>query len=270
MGAGLSLVGGTLKNAGVVSLAAGSANLIVNNDGAGNVTITDNSAGGGAGLVSLGPAALQVDSTNNPSIGITKTGAGNLLQLATGASPVDRFVVAASGAITTGTISWSQITSPPTIVSAVVGTANQVNASTVAGTVTLSLPQDIAAGSSPAFAGLTLGSALSVGNGGTGQTAFTANGVLVGNGTSGISSVVAGGGGLCLMSSAGAPVWSACPGGSGVVSLNALSGTLAIAGVSAGSVTSGGSTITINDATAAVKGLASFNSTNLSLIFNPL
>ena len=106
---------------------------------------------------------------------------------------------------------------------------------------------------------LLLSSPLSVSSGGTGTTNLTNNGVLIGQGTSPISAVTAGGAGLCLLSTAGAPAFSACPGGggSGVNSLNALIGDLTIANSSAA-----GTVITINDASTSAKGIASFNAGN--------
>ncbi len=108
--------------------------------------------------------------------------------------------------------------------------------------------------------GLSLSNALTVSNGGTGATSLAANGVIVGAGTGALSSVTAGGVGLCLLSTAGAPNFAACPSASGVTSLNGLNGGLTIANASAG-----GSTITIDDATTASKGIASFNATNFSV-----
>ena len=108
---------------------------------------------------------------------------------------------------------------------------------------------------------LQLDNALTVSNGGTGAVSLTANGILVGQGTGAVTSVAAGGSGLCLLSTAGAPVWGACPGGGGgVTSLNGLTGGLSIANASGV-----GSTITIDDATTSGKGIASFNSTNFSV-----
>jgi hypothetical protein len=86
-GPGITINGTTISNSGLISLAAGSPNLIIGSDGNGNYTITD--SGGGGGVTSLS------------------------------------------------------------------GTANQVNVSSPAGNVTLSLPQDIALTSAPTFGGLT-------------------------------------------------------------------------------------------------------------------
>ena len=108
--------------------------------------------------------------------------------------------------------------------------------------------------------GLTLSTALTVSNGGTGATSLAGNGVLVGNGTAAVSSVAAGGAGLCLLSTAGAPIWAACPSGSGVTSLNSLTGSLNIANASAA-----GSTVTIDDASTTTKGIASYDGTNFTV-----
>lgn len=65
----------------------------------------------------------------------------------------------------TGTDTWA-----PRVIT---GTANQVsvtNGDGASGNPTLALPQNIHTGASPTFAGLTLSSALSVANGGTGDT----------------------------------------------------------------------------------------------------
>lgn len=59
-------------------------------------------------------------------------------------------------------------------VESITGTTNQVFASSATGNVTLSLPQDIALGSTPTFAGLTLSSMpLSIASGGTDVTTVT-------------------------------------------------------------------------------------------------
>lgn len=69
-------------------------------------------------------------------------------------------------------------------VTSITGTTNQVIASSPTGAVTLSLPQDIALGSTPTFAGLTLSSPLTVPNGGTGVASTTAYAVICGGTTS--------------------------------------------------------------------------------------
>lgn len=64
------------------------------------------------------------------------------------------------------------------------GTANQLTVTPGAGSITLSTPQNIHTGASPTFAGLTLSSPLTVGNGGIGTNGTPTNGQLpIGNGT---------------------------------------------------------------------------------------
>ncbi len=114
-------------------------------------------------------------------------------------------------------------------------------------------------GSLSVTSGLTLGTALSLANGGTGTTALTANGVVIGQGSSALTTVSTVTSGQCLVSTAGAPAFATCPGSGGVSSLNGLSGALTIA-----NSTAAGSTVTLNDASTSQKGIAQFNSTNFS------
>jgi hypothetical protein len=115
-------------------------------------------------------------------------------------------------------------------------------------------------GTSNFIGALTLTTALTVPNGGTGATSLANNGVVLGQGASALTTVTAAGAGLCFLSTAGAPAFASCP-SNGVTSLNSLTGALTIA-----NATTGGSTITLNNAAAdgATKGIAAFNSTNFS------
>jgi fibronectin-binding autotransporter adhesin len=106
---------------------------------------------------------------------------------------------------------------------------------------------------------LTLGTALSVAEGGTGAISLTTNGVLIGQGASAIAAVTGSAGQCLTVNGSGVPVFGSCAGG-GVTSLNALSGALTIANSSGV-----GSTITIDDATTSSKGIASFNSSNFTV-----
>jgi len=108
--------------------------------------------------------------------------------------------------------------------------------------------------------GLSLTNALTVSNGGTGVSSLANNGILVGQGTGPITTIASASAGLCLLSTAGLPVWGACPGSAGVTTLNGLSGTLTLANASAA-----GSTIIIDDATTSSKGIATFNATNFTV-----
>ncbi len=110
---------------------------------------------------------------------------------------------------------------------------------------------------------LALSGPLSIANGGTGTTALEANGVVTSAENGSLGAITAAGPNLCLVSTATTPVFSACPGassGSGVVSLNGLTGAVSLANASAS-----GGTVTINDASTAGKGLASFNATNFTV-----
>ncbi|HEX7260017.1 MAG TPA: hypothetical protein VF272_03760, partial [Candidatus Saccharimonadia bacterium] len=113
-------------------------------------------------------------------------------------------------------------------VTGLTGTVGQINVSQATGNVILTLPQSIATSATPSFSGINLASALTVANGGTGGTAFTANGVLLGNGAGGLTATTSGSAGQCFISNgAAAPSFQACPGGGGG---NISSGTSQTAG----------------------------------------
>jgi hypothetical protein len=102
---------------------------------------------------------------------------------------------------------------------------------------------------------------LSVAHGGTGQVSFVVNGLLLGNGTSGLTALAPGSENDCLVISGGVPVFTTCTGAGGVSKLNNATGILTLANASAS-----GATITIDTAdTAGTKGIASFNNTNFSV-----
>lgn len=361
-GEGIELVGTRIHNKGIKSVTSTSDNLLIATDGNGNLTISDKGSGLG-NAIALSPSTPQNDATSNPSIWVNKVGTGNLLQLSTGATPVSRFVVDQTGLITAGTIRFSQVIETPSLVNSigglsgdlqlgnglsivagqlaatgsginsVTGTPNQI---TVTGTsnVTLSLPQDIAVTSSPTFGGLTLGSALTVADGGTGATdaagartnlsaaasgsnnditqlmglsAITPSSTLTVGSTSqslvlqgsttvltstngGVTNslgfatpsgsaktiVIPNASGTVAVSASGAlaidsngnlscPSCLTSPGGAnvGVSSVNSQTGAITITAVAPASVLTSGTTITIQDASATVKGLASFDNTNL-------
>ena len=95
--------------------------------------------------------------------------------------------------------------------------ADQIIVTQVGNNLSLSLPQGISTTSTPSFASLTLTSSLAVASGGTGGTAFTQYGLLVGNGVNGLTvTSPQSSAGLCLISNTGAaPSFQACPGGVG-------------------------------------------------------
>ncbi|HTE21846.1 MAG TPA: NosD domain-containing protein [Candidatus Limnocylindria bacterium] len=223
----------------------GAGNDLVINAGADNILFTDgsrtfllpggggaaqtictsqgNCGGGGATPVLLAPGSAQDDSSADVSIFINDTGGGHLIQMQSGG--VDRLVVTNSGDTSvSGDLTVGGLGSGP-----------------VRATGGLLSVGAIALGSSD------VSGTLAVSNGGTGAASLTANGVLLGNGAGAITSVASGGAGLCFMSNAGAPSWQACPGGSGVSSVNSLTGALTLQGTANQiSVVSGGTTITLS------------------------
>ena len=120
-------------------------------------------------------------------------------------------------------------------VHSITGTANQVIASQPTGDVTLSLPQDIAATSSPTFNALTLTNALTVPNGGTGQVQFTTYGIIYGGAADPLRAMSAGADGQILQGNTGAIMtWTRTP----ILGLNgSATGTLRMRGATSGTVT---------------------------------
>ena len=159
----------------------------------------------GAGeAVLLSDGAAQTDTDADASIFINDTGGGHLIRLQS--MGVDRLAVDNNGNTTVGgSLTVSALGNG--FVRSTAGALSVVSAIDLASSdVTNTLP---------------------VNRGGTGAASLTANGVLVGNGTSPVSSVAAGGSGLCLVSTAGAPTFTTCP---GVSSLNGQSGSLTLQG----------------------------------------
>ncbi len=229
LGSGLTLTNNQLSNGGVLSV-QGASGAVTFTAGPGIVINGTNFSS--SGVISI--------SSDNPALTVSDDGAGNItLSMNGGTGSVT------SGGGTAGTI--PVFTADQNIEDSIITQAG----------LAVSIAGDL-----QVTGALTLGTPLTVDQGGTGATTHTANGVLVGNGTAAVSSVAAGGVGLCLMSTAGAPAWGACPGGGGggVSSLNGLTGAVSIANASAA-----GSTITLDDATTSSKGIASFNSTNFTV-----
>lgn len=104
------------------------------------------------------------------------------------------------------------------------GTTNQVTVTHSAGGITLSLPQNIATTSSPTFASLSLTSALTAPNGGTGQSSYTIGDILYASTGSALSKLsgIATGNALISGGVGTAPSW-------GKVGLSThISGTLGV------------------------------------------
>jgi hypothetical protein len=99
-------------------------------------------------------------------------------------------------------------------VHSITGTTNQIIASSPTGDVTLSLPQDIATGSSPTFTTLTL-------------TSLTAHGVLIGEGASPLASIVLGAGQVLIGTTSGDPTAAAINSGQNILVANA-SGSITV------------------------------------------
>ena len=225
-------------------------------------------ASGGTGLAGV-PAASVLYGQGGPALGVaTPSGAG--LCLLSGATDVQWGSCSGSSGLAslnsqTGVVTLANATGAGgtvTINDASTGSKgiaqfNATNFSVAGGAV--NTIQNIAVTSSPTFGGLTLSSALTVANGGTGANTLAGNGVLLGGGANPITSLVAGAAGDCLVSTAGAPVFQVCPGSGGVTTVNNQAGVLTVA-----NATGAGGTITINDASTSAKGIAEFNATNFS------
>jgi hypothetical protein len=230
LGGGLTLTDNQLSNGGVISV-QGQAGAVTFTAGAGMIINGTNFSNGGVISIASGTPNVIVsdDGSGNVTISTTPGGTGT--------------VTSAGG--TVGAI--PVFTAGQNIEDSIITQAGL--AVTIAGDLTVT-------------GNLNLSNALTVASGGTGTTTLANNGVLVGQGVSAIASITAGGAGLCLLSTAGAPAWGVCPGGSGggVTSLNSLTGALSIA-----NATAVGTTITIDDATPTSKGIASFDSTNFTV-----
>lgn len=230
-GNGLSLEGGVLSNTGVtslqgltgtISLTAGSG-IAINGTTISNTGIKSVSAGANITVVDDGNGNITINATGSGGGTVSSPG-GTVGRIAkfTGVQEIADSIMTESG-----------------------------TAITVGGDLTVANNLDVSGN-------VTLTNALTVGNGGTGTTSLTNNGVVIGQGANALTAVTAAGPGLCFISTAGAPVFSACPNG-GVTSLNGATGDLTIANSS-----TAGSTITLDDASTTQKGIAQFDSSNFT------
>ncbi len=138
------------------------------------------------------------------ALSVLVTNAGNIPSLSTtlptGLSIPSATITASTAALTSGQVAAVPV-NPTDLankayvdaavggdVTSITGTANQVIANHPTGAVTLSLPQDIALGSTPTFGGLTLTSIpLGVSSGGTGRNTLTIHDLIIGNGTTAVT-----------------------------------------------------------------------------------
>jgi hypothetical protein len=231
VGSGLNVANGQLSNSGVLTVQGQRGDVTFT---AGPGLVINGTTFSNSGVLSVASGSPNVTVANDGSGGVTSS--------------------VATGGVGTGTVTSAG------------GTAGRIPLFTSAQNIedsiitqsglTVTINGDL----SVITGGLSLANALTVSNGGSGATSFANNGVLVGQGTGAFAAVAAGGAGLCLMSTGGLPAWGACPGSTGVTSLNGLTGGLSIANASAA-----GSVITIDNASTAAKGIASFDATNFSV-----
>jgi len=274
-GNGIAVSGTTLSNSGLLSLGGQSGDIRLGT----GLSITNGTLNAQTGIQSLSAATNNVTVTDlgngTWSIGVSVSGGGGSGTVASSGGTVgklayfagvqeieDSLVSQSGGVVTVGgnldVTGGLTLGAPLTVANGGTGATTAAGARTSLGVAASGNNSDITQ-----LSGLT--TALSVSQGGTGIGVLPTNSVLVGNGTSPISGVTTATPGQCLVSTAGAPTFQTCPGSGGVASVNGLTGALTIAGVSGGSITSAGAAITINDATLATKGLASFNSADLTV-----
>ncbi len=274
-GNGIAISGTTLSNSGLLSLGGQSGDIQLGT----GLSITNGVLNAQTGIQSLSAATNNVTVTDlgngTWSIGVSVSGGGGSGTVASSGGTVgklayfagvqdieDSLVSQGGGVVTVGgnldVTGGLTLGAPLTVSNGGTGATTAAGARTSLGVAASGANSDITS-----LSGLT--AALSVSQGGTGIGVLPTNSVLIGNGTSPISGVTTATAGQCLISTAGAPTFQTCPGSGGVASVNSLTGALTISGVSGGSITSAGTTITINDATAATKGLASFNNADLTV-----
>ncbi|MGH7196846.1 MAG: carbohydrate binding domain-containing protein [Candidatus Saccharimonadales bacterium] len=255
VGSGLALSNGQLSNSGVLALQGQTGNVNLTSGGGiaiDGTTLTNTgvlSIGGQTGDITLGSGlAISNGTLRNSGVNSLASGSASL-------------IVSNDGS---GNLTISDVGGGSGTVQSPGGTAGRIAKFTGVQTIADSLLSESGTvvtvnGDLSVTGSLSLSSALGVNSGGTGATSLANNGVVVGQGSGALTAVTAGGAGLCLLSTAGAPAFAACPSSAGVTSVNGLTGALTIANASGA-----GSTITINDASTVAKGIASFNATNFT------
>jgi hypothetical protein len=186
-----------------------------------------------SGPLTIGATGQNLILQGGATTKLTATSSGNTTQLAFASPTANHTItlpnaggtvaVAASGNIALDSLGNISFT----------GTLGVLNGGTGA-TSPSTARTSLSAAASGANADITslsgLSTALTVLQGGTGATSLAANGILLGNGTSAITSIVAGSNGLCLISTAGGPAWQTCTGAGGVSSVNSQTGVLTVVG----------------------------------------
>lgn len=253
LGGGLSQTGNSLSNSGVLSIQGQTGNISLT---AGPGIAISGTTLSSTGVLSFGGQSGNITVGNGLSLSGNQLNNNGVVSVTSGTPAT--LTVTNDGA---GNLTISNTAGGGTGVDTPGGTVNRLAKFTGATTIADSLITDngtvVTIGGSLVVSGTTtLNTPLAVTSGGTGANTLTANGVLIGNGTSPISSVATGSTGLCLVSGAGAPSWQACP---GVQTINGLTGAVSINNANAI-----GSTIIIDDASTTSKGIAQFNATNFS------
>ena len=295
-GGGISINGTTITNTGVLGITAGNPNQlsVTSNNGNVSISLAGISAGGvligtaGGGIGTALPAnpglCLISNAFNQPEFGsctgtttvtslnglnnavtiaagagISVTPSGNTLTIANtggGVSSINTGVGAIN--IQNASLSGQDIIIDTATTSALGLVSADGTTVLINGSGELSIGQNVATSANVSFNSLSLTTDLSVSNGGTGASSFTAGGLLVGNGSSPIGVVSALSAGQCLLSGAGpsfTPSFSNCPVG-GNISQGSQSGEAQNAnrivkyGVNANTITNSlltddGSTVTV-------------------------
>ena len=147
-------------------------------------------AASGTAVSPIASAANSVLVTNGSSVPSLSTTLPSGLSIP-GATITSSTAALTAGSVVAAPVAGSDITNKTYVdalfasgVVSITGTTNQVIASSPTGNVTLSLPQDIATGSTPTFGGLTLTSIpLGATSGGTGQSTYTLGNILYSSAT---------------------------------------------------------------------------------------
>jgi hypothetical protein len=254
VGGGLTIAGNTIANTGVLSLQGQTGDLSLTSGGGvviDGTTITNSGVlalGGQNGSIGLGDG-LSVTGGSLENTGVIGVTAGsNITIVDDGNGSFTISSTAGGGNVSTAGGTTGRI-AKFTGVQALGDSLLSESGTTVTVNGNLSVT-----------GALTLGTDLTVANGGTGASSLTNNGVVIGQGVGALTTVTAAGTGLCLLSTAGAPAFQACPSSSGITSIDGQTGPA----ITVNNATGAGNVITIDDASTAQKGIAQFNSTNFS------